>query len=53
MDQNLSHRLSEEQMYPPDAVEHESAGVGCHSDLGSEGQLVIQCHNQVPGRPSH
>lgn len=29
-------------------VENESAGVCCHSDVGSEGQLVIQCHTQVP-----
>lgn len=31
----------------PDVAEDESAGAGCHSDVDSEGQLVIQCHAQV------
>lgn len=40
LDQNLHHPLGEERTYPPDVVENESAGAGCHSDVGSEGQLV-------------
>lgn len=29
-----------------------SAGEGYCSDVGSEGQLIIQCYNQVPCSPS-
>lgn len=28
--------------------EDESAGAGRHCNVGSEGQLVVQCHTQVP-----
>lgn len=44
LDQDLHRILGEQQSNPPDAVEYESAGVGCHSDVGSVGQLVIQGH---------
>lgn len=46
--QNLHRQLGEELMYPPDVGEHESAGAGWHRNVGSEGQLAIQCHTQVP-----
>ncbi len=39
-------------MCPPDVVKDESAGVGCCSNVGSEGQLVIQYHTQVSCSPS-
>ncbi len=35
-----------EEVYPPDVVEDESAGAGCRSNVGSKGQLVIQCHTR-------
>ncbi len=40
LDQNELRLLGEELTYPPDVVEDESAGAGCRSDVGSEGQLV-------------
>ena len=40
----LCGSLGQEQASPPDVMEHESAGVGCCSDVVSEGQ----CHTQAP-----
>lgn len=48
LEQNLCHLQGEEWMHPPDDAENEYAGAGCHRDVSSEEQLVIQCHNQVP-----
>lgn len=33
----------DEQMYCPNVVEDESVGACCHSSVGSEGQLEVQC----------
>ncbi len=46
LDQNLGRLLDEGCMNPPDVVENYSAGAGCRSVIGSEGQLVIQCYTQ-------
>lgn len=35
-------------MYPPYLVENYSAGAGFSHYVGMEGQLVIQCHTQLP-----
>ena len=50
LDQNLWHPLSEKGAYSPD-VQHESTGTGCCSNVGSEGELTIECHTQVPSSP--
>ncbi len=47
LDQNLHDLLGEEWTDHPDVVEDESAGAGCHSDVGSKGQQVIRFHTQV------
>lgn len=53
LDQNLCSLLGEEQRYPLDVVENDSAGVGCYRDATSKRQLVMQCHTQILGRQGH
>lgn len=51
LDQNLRCPQGEEQTYPSDVVEDESAGVCCPSSVDSKGQMVILCHVQVASCP--
>lgn len=52
----MRHLPGDERTYPLDVVESVVARAGCHTDVGSDGQLVIQYHTQVssqsePGTP--
>ena len=45
---DLHGLLSEKGTYSSDVVQHVCTAAGCCSNVGSKGELTVECHIQLP-----